>query len=120
MSRPVQPIYLRTLRLRWALKQHELGLLVGVSGNAISKYERQVRRPRRNTLIALEIVFGVAHSDLFPALREKIEEVVMRRAARLDAKIRNLTDADSLKKIGLLNDLNSRVGASPFIYESEE
>jgi transcriptional regulator with XRE-family HTH domain len=120
MPRQAQPIYLRTLRLNWALKQHELGLLIGVSGNAVSKYERQVRRPRRNTLIALEIVFGVPHADLFPALRVKIEEVVMRRAAKLDTKIRNLTDAGSLRKLGLLNELNSRLGGGPSAYEPEE
>jgi transcriptional regulator with XRE-family HTH domain len=120
MSRPIQSIYLRTLRLRWALSQHELGLLVGVSGNAISKYEVQARRPRRNTMLALEIVFGVPHSDLFPALREKIEEVIMRRAAKLDAKIRNRDDANSLRKLGLLNELNSRLSARAYTYEPEE
>lgn len=119
MPRPTQPIYLRTQRLRWALKQNELGLLIGVSGNAVSKYERGVRRPRRNTLIALEIVLDVPHADLFPQLRDQIEEVVMRRATRLDAKVRNRSDASSLRKLGLLKELSDRFRAAQPDYEQK-
>ena len=65
--------YLRTHRDQWRLSQSELGILLGVSGSAISKYERLTRIPSIDVLIGSAFVFGedvqrISGEEVFRAL----------------------------------------------------
>lgn len=51
---------LRELRTSRAWTQAELASKIGVGGQAVSQYERGVRRPDQDTLIALSDVFNVS------------------------------------------------------------
>ncbi len=54
-----------------------------------------------NTLeiaLGLQVIFGTQPRVLFSVLYAEIESAVMRRAAALDKKLRNMTDAASEKK----------------------
>lgn len=55
---------LRELRLQRNWTQAELGAKVDVGGQAISQYERGVRRPDQDTLIALCDTFNVSSDYL--------------------------------------------------------
>ncbi len=103
------PSYLRTHRSRWALTQRELGALLGISEEAISRYESLNRTPRPETIIGAEFVFGVHARRIFPSLYAAVELKIAERAALLAETLCGLTDADSLIKRQLLEEIASRV-----------
>jgi transcriptional regulator with XRE-family HTH domain len=111
-----QATYLRTLRQKWALTQKELGILIGVSEDSISKYECNQRYPGRNAIMAIEVVFGKPARAVFPRLHAGIEEIVMARATIIDRNTTGRTDKDSLKKQQLLAGMTGRAGSRPSIY----
>jgi transcriptional regulator with XRE-family HTH domain len=117
MATTPPPSYLCTLRKQWALSQSELGRLVGVTGSAIGKYELRKRIPKREVMLALEVVFGKPGRVIFAAHYERLEERVMRRALKLDKSVRSKTDPISRKKQQLLKDMTDRMGSVPSIYD---
>jgi len=75
------PHYLRTFRRRCGLTQRELAWLLGCeSRSKVSHYERFVRKPSLESLLALEFVFEAPASELFGGIFETVAAVVKRRA----------------------------------------
>ena len=56
--------YISTLRERMGLSQYQLGVLVGVSDKAVSKWENGASKPRINTIRKLSQVFDVSVDEL--------------------------------------------------------
>lgn len=56
--------YISTLRERMGLSQYQLGVLVGVSDKAISKWENGASKPRINTIRKLSQIFDVSVDEL--------------------------------------------------------
>lgn len=103
------PTYLRKHRRKWALTQCDLARLLGeVSTSAISKYETLARTPRLETMLALEVVFDEVSESLFPALAEEVRRAVVRNAIVLRDEFAGRTDARSIRKHRLLDELISR------------
>jgi DNA-binding XRE family transcriptional regulator len=92
----------RLNRKRFALSQGELGALLALTQSEISKLEEDRRSTKLETAFALQIVFDVQPRDLFVRRYARVEEKVMRRAARLDRKLSGRTDPASQQKQRLL------------------
>jgi len=73
--------YVRTQRRRWALTQKEVAALLGFENRAsVSRIEQGKHVPTLETALALEVLFGVAPREMFPAIFGEIEEQVMRQS----------------------------------------
>ena len=108
MAQPF-PTYIRSRRRKWALTQRELGeLLGGISASAISKYETLARTPSIEVMMAFEIVFGETAHGLFPALSYGVRRAVHGNATALLDRLAANTDARSVRKRALLDDLITR------------
>ena len=105
------PSYLRTYRKRWALKQPELGELLGVSAGSISKYEKIARTPSVETLIGTEFIFGVHARRIFPALYASVELKIAQRAAALAQALVGRDDKETLVTRQLLEEIALRVAS---------
>ncbi len=60
------------LRRRNNLKQHDLGVLVGVSGSTISCYERDLAEPNIDCIIKLAYVFRLSTDELLGVPRASL------------------------------------------------
>lgn len=109
MSRKPIKNYLRKYRLHAALSQCELSKLLGVSENALSRYELGVRVPPAYVVIASAIVFGVAGAAIFPALYNGIGEDLTARALALQAELADLSDPAALKKRAFINGIRGKI-----------
>ena len=56
--------FLRDMRVRRGLSQHQLGALVGVSGKAVSKWENGISKPHSRILFTLGEILGVTVDEL--------------------------------------------------------
>ena len=56
--------FISTLRMRKGLSQYQLGVLVGVSDKAVSKWENGASKPRINTIRKLAQVFELSVDEL--------------------------------------------------------
>lgn len=65
--------FLRELRERQGLSQHQLGALVGVSNKAVSKWENGSSMPKSSVLLRLSELLGVTVDELF-ACRQRSSE----------------------------------------------
>jgi len=101
-------------RKRWALSQIELAHLLGVSQANISRIEdpNTAKSAKLEAILALQVVFGRAPRTLFTALFAAIEDAVIRRAAELDATLRDKHDPESMKKKQLLIVMLKRVSSN--------
>src|SRR5881397_3640280 len=79
--------YLRTYRRRTGLTQQEMASLLGCRDGQVSRYERRVRHPNLQTLLAYEVIFGGPARDLFAGIFEKVEKVTVKRAQLLAQKL---------------------------------
>ncbi len=113
MTHPL-PTYLRTIRKRHALTQAELGLLLGYSTSAISKFETRSSPPTVKLILGCEVIFGGGARELFPAVYRDIEDEVMRRARGLYERLEKRNDLASLDKMQLLLDMIHRVEGDSF------
>jgi transcriptional regulator with XRE-family HTH domain len=76
--------YLRTHRDTWALSQAELAHLFGLkSGTTISRYEKLLRTPKVEVIVASEFIFGEHARRIFPSLYSAVEGQVLGRALLL-------------------------------------
>lgn len=100
-------------RKRWALSQIELAHLLGISQANVSRIENPETAISANleAVLGLQVVFGHAPRTLFAALAAAIEEAVIRRAAELDAELRDKHDPESMKKKQLLIAMMKRVSS---------
>ena len=87
------------LRRRAGLTQADLAFLLGArSHTTVSRLERGQQVPDGRSLVILELVFGVAPSGVFPALRERIEAVVAARIEKLVRVSERESSAQSLSR----------------------
>jgi DNA-binding XRE family transcriptional regulator len=99
---------LHLLRKRWALSQQELADLLSISRSALVRLESGVESIRLVTAHALLVVFGNGQEIRQTDIYLQVEEAVMNKAAKLDGKLRNKSDAASLRKLELLSDMVRR------------
>ena len=97
------PNAIRLNRIRSALTQGELVDLLDLSQSTLSEMEALADTTRLETALAMQVVFGTQPRHMFAALFARIENAVMTRAAALDEKLRNKTDAKSLRKLQTLS-----------------
>jgi len=84
--------YLRMYRKRSGLTQKELAVLLGCSdGSKVSRYERGVRLPSLDTLIAYSIIFTVSPEDLFVGKYDLLLVDVRQRAQKLHKQLDGCT-----------------------------
>lgn len=85
------PHYIRTFRRRSGLTQRELAWLLGCeSRSKVSHYERFVRKPSLETILAFELVFQAPAQEIFAGIAEAVATVTKRRAKTL---LRRLQEA---------------------------
>ena len=101
--------YLRTERLRSGLSQREFGELMGLSGSRIALAESDQRKQSVRVVLMAEIIFGRPHRELFPELVESMEDAILLRAAAMEARLSQRTDAFSKRKRVHLNALINRL-----------
>lgn len=99
---------LRHMREGAMLSQIELGQLLEISQTRISRYESGEEFPPLSVALAYYAIFGRPPHHTFPALYENVEDAVMRKAADLEAELRNRHDRASTKKRALLERMASR------------
>lgn len=103
--------YLRTYRRYTGLSQDEVGFLLGCKGAAVTRYERSVRRPSVENLLAYEMIFGAQARDLFAGVRDEVEEATRTRAVTLARKLgARATDPITLRKLEVLRRIASGAG----------
>ena len=101
----------RINRKRWALSQGELAELLGISRPALTRLEIETESTSLETALGLLIIFGLHPRAMLPGTYLLIEEAVMKRAARLDRRLRGKGDDKSLRKVALLSDMVKRATA---------
>jgi transcriptional regulator with XRE-family HTH domain len=95
--------YIKMFRTQAGLSQEELAFLLGwKSGSGVSRFERGRREPPLETLLALEVVFGISIRELFAGRFQKVEAAVKERVCRLLSEL----DEDPSKR-AYLHDLLS-------------
>ena len=72
----MEPLKIKTLRMRQGLSQKELARLLGISDRAISKWELGYAQPSANHLIALSQIFGVGIEEFLPTDEKAAEAEV--------------------------------------------
>jgi transcriptional regulator with XRE-family HTH domain len=70
---------LRTWRRRAAFKQKEVGKLIGLQQNQISRLESHARGPSLRVAIATEVLTGIPMRNLFPQAFEDVEAETLSR-----------------------------------------
>ena len=106
--------YLGAHRKRWALTKQELSHLIGYHGSdPVSRCETSLREPTIKLVLGCEVVFGLQARTLFPALYGRVEDLVMERAAALDAALRDRDDAAAERKRELLERMVERALSFP-------
>jgi DNA-binding XRE family transcriptional regulator len=101
----------RQARKHHSLTQDELAQLLGIYQGNISRLESGATPPDLETAFSLQVIFGASLHDLFPALFEKIEDAVMRRAADFDSQLSNRPGFDVPAKRRLLKGMVLRARA---------
>ena len=113
------PIMDRHINVRRSRKQHrltqdELANLIGMSQGNLSRLESGETPPDLEAGFSLEVVFGTTPRDLFPALYGKVEDGVMRRAAKLDQQLGGNRSYDAITKSRLLKGMVLRAKAKSY------
>src|SRR3954466_6693937 len=81
------PNYLLANRKRLALSQDEVAFLLGTqSGAKVCRYERFVREPNLETILAYEAIFQKPARELFAGLYQRVEQEIAARAKVLALK----------------------------------
>jgi len=105
------PNHLGAQRKRWKLSNQELAHLIGYCfKSTISRAERDNRPPTLKFALGCEVIFGKSASELFPSLYAEIEDAVMRRAAKLDERLRTDFSHEAEVKRYLISDMARRAG----------
>lgn len=102
----------RSLRKEFALTQDELADLLSISQTAISRIEGDTEPASLDTALGLQVVFDFEPRLLFHRRYGKIEDAVMRRAAKLDRRVAVQGDPKSLKNQRLLAGMVKRARAA--------
>lgn len=95
--------YIRPYRLNWGLSQADLAYIVGFNDRKfISQLERHQLPPTLAIALALHLVFGTDHAELFPELCAEIEKQVIARAYDLYERLQGNTSRKIRAKLDLL------------------
>lgn len=101
--------YLRPHRLRSRLTQEEIARLLGYAdGSLVSRIENGIRSSKLLDAFALQVIFDVAPTDLFPSLYNEAEAAVMRRANALFEDLQGAKSKAAIAKIEFLNKMQAR------------
>ena len=101
--------YLKPYHRRWALKQGELGRLLGFqTGTIVSRFERGVQNPTLENAYAFEIIFGTAPIELFPGLHAEVGRNVIGRVRTLYDELQGNTSSETQLKLDLFEDVFER------------
>jgi transcriptional regulator with XRE-family HTH domain len=93
--------YIRMLRKQRGLSQDELAFLLGwKSGSAVSRLENGRRKPSLETLLTMEVIFGIQIREFYAGRFQKVEDAVRERVARFIS-----THEEDLSVRKLLRDL---------------
>lgn len=98
----------RSLRKECALTQKELADLLAISQTSISRIEADEEPAALETALGLQVVFDIQPRLLFHRRYRKVEDAVMRRAAKLDQHVASRTDPTSVRKQRLLTAMVKR------------
>jgi transcriptional regulator with XRE-family HTH domain len=80
--------YVLMHRKRTGLSQIELCQLIGYGGReSVSRHETSANLPPLPTALCYEVIFGVPIGDLFPGLRETVENAVAHRISLLEREL---------------------------------
>jgi DNA-binding XRE family transcriptional regulator len=102
-------IYVRPYRIRWGLSQKDLAFLIGFkSRKAISFLENHKLPPSLAVAIALCVVFGTEHADLFPAIYAEAVEDVLARANDLYERLQGNSSKKIREKLDFLEAMLDR------------
>ena len=101
--------YLQTYRLKAALTQTEFGALLGITADAVSKYERGLRPVSVKLLVGSAIVFGVSIAELFPAAWSATEREIVINAPVLSTRLAGHANGASKKKLALIANVQDRL-----------
>ncbi len=77
-------------------------MLLSVSQSVVSRCETGAYTPEIELALGLQVIFGRAPRALFPDLYQKVEELVMRQATKLDKTLQGRTDRASVTTRELL------------------
>jgi transcriptional regulator with XRE-family HTH domain len=101
------PIYLHSLRKRWALTQTDLAFLLRISAKQLRKIEAG-QKPTATVMLGTQIVFGELPRAVFPSFYESLETEIMGRAARLHERLLRRKDRKSVETRRLLEGMIQR------------
>jgi len=91
--------YVRTHRRRAGLSQKEMAFLLGCASEAkVSRYERFVRQPTLETVLAYEAIFGTSARELFAGVYERARAEIQSRARTLSENLESESDPIAVRK----------------------
>jgi len=88
---------IRNMRLSKGMSQEELGLKLGVSSNAVSRWENGVCKPSKRSLSAIAMVLGIEF-DIF-TINEIANSICHEKYVRLLGAFHKLSDRNKLKVV---------------------
>lgn len=98
--------YIEMHRLRGGLTQAELSYLISVeSGSSVSRYERGLRFPNVEAILALQFVLGRPVEEIYAGIAERVRAGVAERAALLLERIGDAPTKETALKLELLSRL---------------
>lgn len=98
--------YIEMHRLRGGLTQAELSYLISVeSGSSVSRYERGLRFPNLEAIVALELVLGRPVQELYAGVAERVRDDVAERARALLSQVGDEPTKEIALKLELLGRL---------------
>lgn len=110
---PRLPSYFHTHRRRSGFTQAELAFLLGCnSGTQISRYERLVRKPSHQILVAYAVLFDLHPQELYPELFDDVTVLLMSRGQSLYCELQGATGRKNRAKLDHLEELMERLEES--------
>lgn len=114
MSRRLKT-YLRTFRKRTGLTQAEVAFLFGWQGSkGITRHEWALREPVLRTVLAYEVLFDAAASELFAGVHDEVELAIIERAHALHERLEVSDPSPQVeRKLATLRRIMDRPGSAP-------
>lgn len=91
---------LRILRAEYNLTQQDIGDIVGLSSQAVSKWENELTEPDNDSLVKLAKYFNVS-TDYLLGIKEEKETSAIDNI--LFSKAKDLSDEDKKAVLGIIN-----------------
>jgi len=115
MTRHKLDNYLLSHRKRTGLSQQEVAFLLACkSGSKVYNYERFIRRPSLENVLAYEVIFGVPPRTLFAGPYEKVEQKTKKRAELLARHLNGVkSELPKARKLQALRAVYAGSGTQP-------